>query len=218
MAITTLEQLTKTANNVLFPADTVQKAYNLMLSDVRKNLPAKITKAVTGVYAIKQSEVREAGASAQKTAKITNGKLNGSIRMDGLTMTYQGRRLTLVHFGLSPKKRPLRKKRYEVKAKIFKGKEKVTINGKGTPPFVAPTSRKDAGAPWIAFARLGKERLPIAPIRTVSIPQMMEHETVAEVMNTEKDKLVLDRFKHHLDRLMKSEKPSVIKGIGIKTS
>ena len=217
MAITTLEQLTKTANNVLFPADTVQKAYDLMLSDVRSRLPAKITKAVTGVYSIKQSEVREEGAIAQKTAQITKGKPIGSIRMDGLTMTYQGRRLTLVHFGLSPKKRPLRKKRYEVKATIFKGKD-VTINGKGTPPFVAPTSRKDAGATWIAFARLGKERLPIAPIRTVSIPQMMENETVAEVINTKKDKLVLDRFKHHLDRLMKSEKPSVIKGIGIKTS
>ena len=216
MAITTLEQLTKTANNVLFPADTVQKAYDLMLSDVRSRLPAKITKAVTGVYALKQSEVREAGASAQKTAQITKGKPIGSIRMDGLTMTYQGRRLTLAYFKLYPGGKPTKKK-YKVKATIFKGK-RVTINGKGTPPFVAPTSRKDAGATWIAFARLGKERLPIAPIRTVSIPQMMENETVAEAIYTEKDKLVLDRFQHHLDRLTKSEKPSVIKGIGIKTS
>ena len=216
MAITTLEQLTKTANNVLFPADTVQKAYDLMLSDVRSRLPAKITKAVTGVYSIKQSEVREEGASAQKTAQITKGKTSGSIRMDGLTMTYQGRRLTLAHFKLYPGGKPTKKK-YKVKATIFKGK-RVTINGKGTPPFVAPTSRKDAGATWIAFTRLGKERLPIAPIRTVSIPQMMENETVAGVINTEKDKLVLDRFQHHLDRLTKSEKPSVIKGIGLKTS
>ena len=214
MAITTLEQLTKTVNNVLFPADTVQKAYNLMLSDVRSRLPAKITKAVTGVYSIKQSEVREAGESAQKTAQITKGKPIGSIRMDGLTMTYQGRRLTLAHFKLYPGGKPTQKK-YKVKATIFKGK-RVAINGKGTPPFVAPTSRKDAGATWIAFTRLGKERLPIAPIRTVSIPQMMENETVAGVINTEKDKLVLDRFKHHVDRLMKSEKPSIIKGIGIK--
>ena len=216
MAITTLEQLTKTVNNVLFPADTVQKAYNLMLSDVRSRLPAKITKAVTGVYSIKQSEVREAGESAQKTAQITKGKPIGSIRMDGLTMTYQGRRLTLAHFKPYPGGKPTKKK-YKVKATIFKGK-RVTINGKGTPPFVAPTSRKDAGAPWIPFARLGKERLPIAPIRTVSIPQMMENEKVAEVINAEKDKLVLDRFQHHLDRLSKKEKPSIIKGIGLKTS
>lgn len=216
MAITTLEQLTKTANNVLFPADTVQKAYSLMLSDVRSRLPAKITKAVTGVYAIKQSEAREAGESAQKTAQITKGKPIGSIRMDGLTMTYRGRRLTLAHFKLSPSGKPTKKK-YKVKATIFKGK-RVAINGKGTPPFVAPTSRKDAGAPWIAFTRLGKERLPIAPIRTVSIPQMLGNEKVAEVINAEKDKLILKRFQHHLDRFMKKEKPSVIKGIGIKTS
>lgn len=215
MAIT-LEQLFKTANSVLFPADTVQKAYDLMLSDVRSRLPAKITKAVTGVYAIKQSEVRKAGKSAQKTAQITKGKPIVNIRMDGLTMTYQGRRLTLAHFKLYPGGQPAKRK-YKVKATIFKGK-RVTINGKGTPPFVAPTSRKGAGATWIAFTRLGKERLPIAPIRTVSIPQMMENETVAEIINTEKDKLVLKRFQYHLDRFMKKEKPSLIKGIGIKTS
>lgn len=215
MAIT-LEQLTKTANSVLFPANTVQKAYDLMLSDVRKNFPAKITKAVTGVYAIKTAEVREAGKSAKKTAQKTKGKQIGDIRMDGLSLTYQGRRLTLAHFKPYPGGKPTKRK-YKVKATIFKGK-RVTINGKGTPPFVAPTSRKDASSPWIPFARVGKERLPIAPIRTVSIPQMMENETVAEVINTEKDKLVLDRFQHHLDRLTKSEKPSVIKGIGIKTS
>lgn len=216
MAIMTLEQLTKTANNVLFPADTVQKAYDLMLSDVRSRLPAKITKAVTGVYSIKQSEVREAGESAQKTAQITKGKPIVNIRMDGLTMTYQGRRLTLAHFKLYPGGQPAKRK-YKVKATIFKGR-RVTINGKRTPPFVAPTSLANAGATWIAFTRLGKERLPIAPIRTVSIPQMMENETVAEVINAEKDKLVLDRFQHHIDRLVKNEKPSIIKGIGIKTS
>lgn len=216
MVITTLEQLTKTANNVLFPADTVQKAYDLMLSDMRDKLPPKITKAVTGVYAIKTAEVREAGESAEKTAQKTKGKKIGDIRMDGLSMTYQGRRLTLAHFNPYPGGKPTKRK-YKVKATIFKGK-RVTINGKGTPPFVAPTSRKDAGAPWIPFARVGKERLPIAPIRTVSIPQMLENEKVAEVINAEKDKLVLDRFQHHLDRLSKKEKPSLIKGIGIKTS
>lgn len=215
MAIT-LEQLIKTANNVLFPADTVQKAYDLMLSDMRDNLTPQITKAVTGVYAIKTAEVREAGERAEKTAQKTKGKQIGSIRMDGLSLTYQGRRLTLAHFKPYPGGKPTKRK-YKVKATIFKG-NRVTVNGKGTPPFVAPTSRKDAGAPWIPFARVGKERLPIAPIRTVSIPQMLENEKVAEVINAEKDKLVLDRFQHHLDRFMKKEKPSIIKGIGIKTS
>lgn len=215
MAIT-LEQLIKTANSVLFPADTVQKAYDLMLSDMRDKLTPKITKAVTGVYAIRTAEVREAGERAEKTAQKTKGKKIGDIRMDGLSLTYQGRRLTLAHFNPYPGGKPTKRK-YKVKATIFKGK-RVTINGKGTPPFVAPTSRKDAGAPWIAFTRLGKERLPIAPIRTVSIPQMMENETVAEIINTEKDKIVLDRFQHHIDRLVKNEKPSIIKGIGIKTS
>lgn len=217
MAIT-LEQLTKTANSVLFPADTVQKAYNLMLSDMRDKLTPKITKAVTGVYAIKTAEVREAGERAEKTAQKTKGKKIGDIRMDGLSLTYQGRRLTLAHFNPYPGGKPTKRK-YKVKATIFKGKgNRVTVNGKGTPPFVAPTSHKDASSPWIPFARVGKERLPIAPIRTVSIPQMLENEKVAEVINTEKDKLVLDRFQHHLDRLSKKEKPSVIKGIGIKTS
>lgn len=215
MAIT-LEQLIKTANSVLFPADTVQKAYDLMLSDMRDKLTPKITKAVTGVYAIKTAEVREAGESAEKTAQKTKGKKIGDIRMDGLSLTYQGRRLTLAHFKPYPGGQPTKRK-YKVKATIFKGK-RVTINGKGTPPFVAPTSRKAAGAPWIPFARVGKERLPVAPIRTVSIPQMLENEKVAEIINEEKDKLVLDRFQHHLDRFMKKEKPSIIKGIGIKTS
>lgn len=215
MAIT-LEQLIKTANSVLFPADTVQKAYDLMLSDVRKNFPAKITKAVTGVYAIKTAEVREAGERAKKTAQKTKGKKIGDIRMDGLSLTYQGRRLTLAHFKPYPGGQPTKRK-YKVRATIFKG-NRITVNGKGTPPFVAPTSHKNASSPWIPFARVGKERLPVAPIRTVSIPQMLENEKVAEVINAEKDKLVLDRFQHHLDRFMKKEKPSIIKGIGIKTS
>lgn len=215
MAIT-LEQLIKTANSVLFPADTVQKAYDLMLSDMRDNLPPKITKAVTGVYAIKRAEVREAGESAKKTAQKTKGKKIGDIRMDGLSLTYQGRRLTLAHFKPYPGGKPTKRK-YKVRATIFKG-NRITVNGKGTPPFVAPTSHKNASSPWIPFARVGKERLPVAPIRTVSIPQMLENEKVAEVINAEKDKLVLDRFQHHLDRFMKKEKPSIIKGIGIKTS
>lgn len=201
-----ITNITNAVKDGIFPQEKVEQAYSLMLSDVRKNLPAKITKAVTGVYAIKATEVREAGNDAKNSAEITKGKSIGSIKLDNLTLTYKGRRLTLAHFRLSPATKPS-KKRYKVKATIFKGK-RVTVNGKsGLPAFIAPTSRKDpSGKPWIAFMRQGKDRLPITAIRTVSLPQMMTNEEVAEVINTEKEKMVLDRFQHHIDRLTKTGK------------
>ena len=105
-----------------------KKAISNTIKDVKARAPGWIAQEVTAVYNIKKSEITPSGSGKPK-------KMAGSIQITGetieeLAITYKGRLLTPVHFGMTPKAPP-RGKSYTLKASVLKGQKKV-IDRKST--------------------------------------------------------------------------------------
>lgn len=99
-----------------------KKAISNTIKDVKARAPGWIAQEVTAVYNIKKSEITPSGSGKSK-------KMAGSIQITGetieeLAITYKGRLLTPVHFGMTPKAPP-RGKSYTLKAQVLKGQKKV---------------------------------------------------------------------------------------------
>ena len=99
-----------------------KKAISNTIKDVKARAPGWIAQEVTAVYNIKKSEITPSGSGKPK-------KMAGSIQITGetieeLAITYKGRLLTPVHFGMTPKAPP-RGKSYTLKAQVLKGQKKV---------------------------------------------------------------------------------------------
>lgn len=169
-----------------------EKAIQRTISDCKSRGPAQVTKAVTAVYGIKSSEVTAAGKAAKGGAKTVGHIKVSGVTVDSVQLIYSGRVLTPTHFSMTPKTRPQGGKKYTVKAAIFKGAKKVL----GTAVFLAPS-----GTTEIPFKRETKHRLPIDAVRTVSIPQMIENETVSADIKARMDELLVTRLQHNVDRL-----------------
>lgn len=176
--------------------NNMQKAIDRTISDCKQRAPAQITKAVTTVYNIKSSEVTAAGKTAKAGAKtIGEVKVRG-LHINTLQLVYTGRRLTPLHFSMSPKKPPSNKKIYTVKATFFKGQKK-TLKGKyDTPIFLAPQKQGVV----LPFQRVGDSRTPVYVIHTTSIPQMIENEQVATDIQGRIDELLTTRMQHNIEQ------------------
>lgn len=165
------------------------------IGDMQRRAPGKVADAVREVFSIKKSDV-------MPTKKKTDLKKAGSIKIKGqtiaeLTLHYEGRVLTPLHFGVTPKTMPKKGKKYSVKLKVKKQQKTVK----------SPT--KDGKVPFVAPARKGSSRIipwlrdtdgVINPMRTLSLPQMVDNETAREIMNTSLGELLHDRFNHNLKR------------------
>lgn len=144
-----------------------ERAMKATIQDVKSRAPGWINKAVREDYTIQTAEIK-------KSLKVSkNGTFNlAGIMVDNVTFTYKGRMLTPIHFNMRPKTKPARK-RYSITAEIKRGNRRRLI-GKPQyerPAFLASTS--GAGSTQIPWQREGKARLPIVPIKTLSVPQMI---------------------------------------------
>ena len=173
----------------------VDKAISRTVADCKTRAPAQVTKAVTAVYGIKSSEVTAAGKAAKGGAKTVGAIKVKGVSVDSVQLIYKGRLLTPTHFSMTPKKRPEAGKKYTVKAAIFKGQKKVL----GSSVFLASSGA--AGTTEIPFKRITKKRLPIEAVRTVSIPQMITNEKVAEDIQARIDELLTKRLQHNTERI-----------------
>lgn len=176
----------------------VEKAISRTLSDVKTRAPAQVTKAVTAVYGIKSSEVTAAGKAAKGGAKTVGSIKIKGVTVDTIAFTYSGRRLTPVHFSMTPKVRPKGGGRYTVKAAVFKGQKKEQKGKYGTGTFLAPSG---AGTTEIPFSRTTAKRTPIEAIRTIGIPQMITNEKVAADIQNRLDELLQTRLQHNTERI-----------------
>lgn len=193
----------------------VAKAVNSTCRDFKSRGPGWISKAVTSEYTIKASEVKGA-----LTGKHNVGHVSlGGVTLDDIRLEYRGRLLTFAHFRFTPKSRPsLAKKRglipgqytsssspvvlaripkrKAVKVEVHKGQKK-TLSGRYEPsPFVASMN----GSPTLPFQRRSQARTDIESIRSVSIPQMITNEKVAEDISTRISDGLAKRLEHHLKR------------------
>jgi hypothetical protein len=155
----------------------------------------QIAKIVPKVYSIKQSEVK----AAIKKNPASKGDISANI-------VIKGGRLTFVHFPFTPKL-PNTKRKVKVKIKNG-GKKEVKTNPSA---FIAPTGAKSADkVQYNVFVRKGQKRLPITVLRTLSIPQMVENESVqpiiSEAMTNKLNERIDHEIKYRLDKAAKNIK------------
>lgn len=188
-----------------------RKAVKATVRDVKARAPSWIAQEVTSVYNIKKSEITPSGS-------VKPEKMASSIQITGetieeLAITYEGRLLTPVHFGMTPKAPP-RGKSYTLKAQVLKGQKKVVGRYLNTRTPGGPFSQrshnilmgtgntKSDGTSWIPFQRMSKTRTDIKKLTTISVPQMITSDRTNEAimlrLNTETSK----RLEHHMKRAL----------------
>ena len=154
------------------------------------------------MYGIKKKEIKF-------RKQFTKSKSIGHISVHGeklstLELLYAGRLLTPLHFGMTPKTRPEGKKKYKIKAKIkkrlkaFPSRPEKAVNG-GL--FLAPAAKGSSTIlPWFRYS---EDPYDIKPIKTVSLPQMVDNKLVRRQIRRGIDDLYQTRFDNHLKQFIK---------------
>jgi hypothetical protein len=190
-----------------------RKAVKATVRDVKARAPSWIAQEVTSVYNIKKGEITPSGKNSSKPKKMAGSVSVSGETIEELTITYSGRLLTPVHFGMTPKAPP-RGKSYTLKASVLKGQKKVIGRYLNTRTPGGPFSQrshnilmgtgntKSDGTSWIPFQRMSKTRTDIKKLTTISVPQMITSDRTNEAimlrLNTETSK----RLEHHMKRAL----------------
>lgn len=193
-----------------------EKAIRRTVSDFKTRAPAWISAAVSEEYTIKKSEVKGAMTGAKKIGSI---KVSG-VAVDNIGLEYKGRTLTPIHFKMKPKKPSVKRekdrrlipgenvdgfdgevapvypiKAYQVTVEIHKGQTKSL----GSSVFLG----SNGGGGYIPFQRTGDSRTPIKSIKSVSVPQMITNDKVAEEIQRRIEEGMIARLNHHVEQAMK---------------
>ena len=188
-----------------------RRAISSTVKDVKARAPGWIAQEVTGVYNIKKSEIVPSSSGKPK-------KMAGSIRITGetieeLAITYEGRLLTPVHFGMTPKSPPSGKS-YTLKVQVLKGQKKVIGRYKNTRTPGGPFSQRShnilmgtgntqaGGTNWIPFQRMSKTRTDIKKVTTISVPQMITSDRTNEAIMLRLNTETAKRLEHHMKRAL----------------
>lgn len=183
-----MSDVAETFEKIRKAAETSPVVFERTLKDMHSRAPGKVASAVTSVYGIKKGEIKH----KKGTSKTAAGNISTrGEELASFELRYTGRVLTPLHFGMTPKVRP-DKKKYKVKAKIKKTAKAFTAPASGG-VFLAPT-----GSTTIPWFRNSSDRLDISPIKTLSLPQMVDNETVRETIGVELGDLLDKRFNNHL--------------------
>lgn len=185
------------------------------VSDFTNRAPAWVSKSIREEYGVDKAAIDAAGPNKTKGGAAVKA---GGTSVAGAALKYKGTTLTLKHFNASPKARPTAQrakqikipgqsiagagdvamirppKKYTVKATIIKGKR----SSMPANTFIASAN----GAANLPFQRVSGARLPINPIRTLSVPQMIEgraRENINESINEKLGK----RFEHNIKQAIK---------------
>ena len=101
-----------------------RKAVKATVRDVKARAPSWIAQEVTSVYNIKKGEITPSGKNSSKPKKMASSVSVSGETIEELTITYSGRLLTPVHFGMTPKTAPPGKS-YTLRMQVVKGQKKV---------------------------------------------------------------------------------------------
>lgn len=204
------------------------------LSDLRKKGPTTVRMHVGAMYNIDKKEIQPGAVKRGKDGSVKEIEQAASIKTSGdtidtFTMVYSGRRLTPLHFGMSPKKPAalLKKQRlvpgaglklkagkvtdaamvhqrkaYTIKLTIKKGHPTELRGQYPTPPFLAPAGKNGSG-PAIPFQRMSDASRKATSIHTLSVPQMIDNPEVNAAIYEDLVKYATTRISHHTNRFMK---------------
>lgn len=169
---------------------------------------------ITKHYRIKKKDITEAVVSKKPAGKF---KIAGN-KLDNIVIIFAGRTLTPIHFAMTPKKEPARKKKkqvinvgkhkgqdkyitvskmpknYNVRAEIVKGNRKTFKDNNLI--FLAPAQKNSTIIPW----KVDRDSGEIEPIKTISIPQMVTSERTKEDIQKTISENLNKRFDHYLRR------------------
>ncbi len=172
------------------------KALDSAIRDTVSRAPAQVSKAVTEKYNIKKSEMTAAGKEAKAgSKKIGTVKVAGH-SMHSVALTYKGRRLTPLHFGMTPKALPANGRRYRLTVQVFKGK-KVPLKGPSDRPVFLGSNK---GGGYIPFQRAGSKSHPIYSVKAVGIPQMIDNKEVRAKIDEYLGETMIKRYEHQAKR------------------
>ena len=208
-----VENLQKLLDQVQEIDEKGRKAVKATVRDVKSRAPGWIAQEVTQVYNIKKSEITPSSGKGAKPKKMA-----GSIQVRGetieeMTITYSGRLLTPVHFGMTPKTAPPGKS-YTLRMQVVKGQKKVIGRYKNTRTKGGPYSQrshwilmgtgntKADGTSWIPFQRMSKTRTDIQKMTTISVPQMITSDRTNEAIMLRLNTETAKRLDHHMKRAL----------------
>ena len=190
-----------------------KKAISNTIKDVKARAPGWIAQEVTAVYNIKKGEITPSGKNSGKPKKMAGSVSVSGETIEELTITYSGRLLTPVHFGMTPKTAPPGKS-YTLRMQVVKGQKKVIGRYLNTRTPGGPYSErshnilmgtgntKAGGVSAIPFQRMSRTRTDIKKFTTISVPSMITSERTNEAimlrLNTETSK----RLEHHMKRAL----------------
>lgn len=169
------------------------------VSDMKSRAPGAVASAVTDVFRIKKSEVTPVSKSAKgPQKKAVSVKVTGET-IENLALVYQGRRLTPIHFGMTPKA-PTPGQKYKIQFEVRKGQKK-TLQGKpnlAQPAFLAP----NGAGQYIPFQRRADGSRGLAySVRTTSVPQMIQEEKDVEPdIQKRLNELLSKRLEYHMSK------------------
>lgn len=179
------------------------KVINRTIGDFKSRGPGWVSQEVVKEYNIKKRDVNETKKGVKNAGKIRVG----GVKLDNLEIIYQGRLLTPTHFDMRPKRRL---EWYEVYGKYdsmaeanlitVKIKKKGPRKALGNNVFLGKSGRE--GTVQIPFQRVGRRRLPIKAIKTLSVPQMITNETVSENIHKRINEELAKRLDHNLKRIL----------------
>lgn len=181
-----------------------QKALKATSNDMRRRVPGKVADDVRTVFNIKKADiVPEPNGAKKKIKRAGKVYVQGSTVAD-MQIVYKGRTLTPVHFGMTPKAPPKKtagkkRKRPTIRATIKKGQRKV-LHPKA---FLGSTgARSDDKVNYLPFVRETAKRYPIKPIKTLSVPQMVDNRKVRALIRDDINDLLKQRLQHNVRRFM----------------
>lgn len=146
-------------------------------------------KIVREKYSVKSERVKK----SLKEHKANKNNLNAWLESKGFTMT-------LASFPHNPQKVGSRRKTIKVRVKKNEGYKALSpsidpISGRTLRPFIQ--TAKNATLIW---HRVGENKYPIYPFRTLSIPQMISDKTTIDTIQSMANKKLQERMTHEINR------------------
>ena len=190
-----------------------RKAISSTVKDVKARAPGWIAQEVTAVYNIKKGEITPSGKNSSKPKKMAGSVSVSGETIEELTITYSGRLLTPVHFGMTPKTAPPGKS-YTLRMQVVKGQKKVIGRYLNTRTPGGPYSErshnilmgtgntKAGGVSAIPFQRISRTRTDIKKFTTISVPSMITSERTNEKILKRLQDETAKRLQHNLDRAL----------------
>ena len=194
-----------------------RKVMTNLTAEAKKRVPGWVATEVAKAYGVKKGEI-----TGQKIGRVTP---QGASFKD-VRIVYTGRVLTPTHFNMSPKA-PNPGGAYTLKASIVKGQrttlgkvKKLTkkqraalaknFTGSGSrqsdhsPIMLMHTGNtQEGGTDYIPFQRKSVQRVDVAAIKTISLPQMVSSPRTEEGIQRAINEGLGKRLDHHMNRHMR---------------